>query len=69
MLDSTVMLLIWFCSFWVMLSFSLSLKSALFSVFLIASSASSRALERFRRACSKNSVPESLLTLTSWASP
>ena len=40
-----------------------------FRDFFRVSSASSRALLRVKRADSKNSVPESLFTLTSWASP
>lgn len=51
------------------LVFSASLSLASFRDFFKVSSASSRALLRVKRADSKNSVPESWFTLTSWASP
>ena len=67
--DSAVMLLTCACRSAVSCSFSALSSYAFFSAFLIESSASSRALVRVKRACSKNSTEESWLALTSWASP
>lgn len=68
-LVSSVILLMRSLSWVVSCSFSSLVSLVSFRDFFRVSSASSRALLRVKRADSKNSVPESLFTLTSWASP